>query len=498
MFANSRRLVIAVVTLGACSLAGAGCSSSNSPGVGNTGSGGAPAGTGGSSASGLPSDAGDAGPASDLAKPGPYAVGHVSYMLSDSSVYARPVAVSVWYPVDAATITPATVPAQYPLDPYTTKLPVSTSTDWEALGYDRAYEGPTPSSSSPFPLLVLSVGYSCDNWEYLYIGTRLASHGFVVAITDHDRDGQYLWSSSDDMIVTLFNRTRDVSFAITVLLQKNDTVGESLHGVIDPSKIAMSGHSIGGYATLALAGGDDNVCDASQAAGNTEPQFACVASPPDPCIKAIVTLDPSSWGMRYHEMARISVPNLIIGETVEHNLSYNPWNEPEAARDNARPHAAINRSDSYRVNVTMANHISFTNGCDGSKVMSSLGVDATTLPNIYGPNTNSSWPCGTYGNFDPTTNPATREIVTTYMLAFLKTYFGRENDAWMLTSDYAAQNQPLVEFFDSEQCDAPLPIDASLPSQDYYTYQPHPGECVTAQKDPADYFAPLVSDGGAP
>jgi hypothetical protein len=100
--------------------------------------------------------------------------------------------------------------------------------------------------------------------------------------------------------------------------------------------------------------------------------------------------------------------------------------------------------------------------------------------------------------FDPANDPATHQIVTTYMLAFLNTYFGREDDAWMLTSGYATQSQPQVEFFDSEECDAPLPVDASLPSQDYYTYQPHPGECLTAQKDPPDYFAPLVSDAGAP
>jgi predicted dienelactone hydrolase len=331
---------------------------------------------------------------------------------------------------------------------------------------------------------MLSTGYNGSTWCYLYIGTRLASHGFVVAITDHDRDGQYHWSYSDDIIVTLFNRTRDVSFAITELLQKNATVGESLYGVMDPSKIAMSGHSLGGYATLALAGGDDDVCDPSSVLANySAHQFACVPSPPDPRIKAIVTLDPSSWGMRYGEMARISVPNLIIGETVDHNLSYNPGQIPENARDNARPHAAINRNDSYRVDVTMANHISLTNACDGPQVMSSVGVDASTLLGIYGSVLNpSAYPCGTYGGFDPTTNPATRQIVTTYMLAFLNTYLGREDDSWMLTSSYARQQQPLVEFFDSEACNECSVGDGE------YSYRPHPCQCSVGKKDPVEYF----------
>ena len=511
MFANSRRFIVAVVLLGACSLAGAGCSSSNSPGVGSGGAGGGggvtaasggSAGTGGSSANGSPSDAGDAGPASDLTKPGPYAVGHVSYMLSDTTVYARPVAVSVWYPVDSGTITSATLPAQYPLDPFSNNLPVSTSADWEAAGYDRAYEEPTPSGAGPFPLVMVSPGSNTDNWQYLYIGTRLASHGFVVAVTDHENEGQWPWSSKDEMMVMMFNRTRDVSFAITELLLKNNNVGETLHGTIDPLRIAMSGHSLGGYATYALVGGDDENCDALAPVlygweSLPYPQSTCGPTLPDPRIRAVVALDGFSSVLHYHELARISLPSLIIGETVEHLVSYNLFwtSNPNFGQWNVRPHAAINRSDSYRVDVTIANHMSFSIYCDLFSVLDRLGVANTN--DEYGSPT--AWPCVAQGTtFNPANDPTTRQIVTTYMLGFLNTYFGIEDDAWMLTSSYATQDQPNVEFFDSEQCDAPLPIDASLPSQDYYTYQPHPGECLTAEKDPADYFAPPVSDGGTP
>ena len=87
-------------------------------------------------------DSGIAGAAYDLdaggAKLGPYAVGHVNYTLADTAAYNRSVAVSVWYPVDATTITSTTPPAQYPLDPWSTNLPMSTSSDWEAFGYDPA------------------------------------------------------------------------------------------------------------------------------------------------------------------------------------------------------------------------------------------------------------------------------------------------------------------------------------------------------------------------
>jgi hypothetical protein len=69
----------------------------------------------------------------------------------------------------------------------------------------------------------------------------------------------------------------------------------------------------------------------------------------------MVSLDGSSQMMRYEEFSRISEPSLIMGETVEQlvqmgTLSGMP--NPEQLRTYlARPHAAIDRSDSYRVDV---------------------------------------------------------------------------------------------------------------------------------------------------
>ena len=124
---------------------------------------------------------------SDPGSLGPYAVGHTSYMLTDTDNGNRPVSVMVWYPVDAGRISSSSPPAQYPLDPFTGTqyLPITLSTDWEPLGYDRASEGLPPAMTRPFPLLVFSPGFTSDSWLHIFIGTRLASHGYVVAVTDH-------------------------------------------------------------------------------------------------------------------------------------------------------------------------------------------------------------------------------------------------------------------------------------------------------------------------
>jgi predicted dienelactone hydrolase len=109
---------------------------------------------------------------------------------------------------------------------------------------------------------MVSPAWGSDNWTYIFIGTRLASHGYVVAVLKHWADGEWQWSQSDDLLTVMVHRPRDVCFAVTQLLAKSRTPGELLFRAIEPERIAASGHSIGGYTTETLAGGDDLVYDA--------------------------------------------------------------------------------------------------------------------------------------------------------------------------------------------------------------------------------------------
>src|SRR5208337_1944573 len=86
--------------------------------------------------------------------------------------------------------------------------------------------------------------YTGDNWQYIFLGLSLASHGYVVALTDHPDEGQWPWSNLNDYMVTLFNRTHDLPFVITRLLDKNSAPQELLYGAMDADKITMVGHSL--------------------------------------------------------------------------------------------------------------------------------------------------------------------------------------------------------------------------------------------------------------
>ena len=56
------------------------------------------------------------------AQKGPYEVGHTNFVVTDalrnSEIGGRPIAIYLWYPVDAASVNDLTPRASYPLDPY--------------------------------------------------------------------------------------------------------------------------------------------------------------------------------------------------------------------------------------------------------------------------------------------------------------------------------------------------------------------------------------------
>jgi predicted dienelactone hydrolase len=409
--------------------------------------------------------------------PGPYRVGHVSYLVSDAARSNRPVAISVWYPADAAAITAATPGAAYPFYPLKSSTPSSTSAEWEALGYDPAYEQGATSPSAPFPLVVLSPGWNFPSWLHVGLAARLATHGFITAVIDHTGDGNIFGVGATSLQEGMFQRPRDLSFAITELVTRNGTPGALLHGAIDPSRIAVGGHSLGGYAGFALAGGDDSVCDALSAVGADGGAVSTTCAPTlvDTRVGALISIEGSSWGMRFGELARIPVPSLLMGRTVA-ALATSEGTPYETFL--ARPHAAIQRPDSYRVDVERTAHATFTNICDSLALGVKYGFytagDAALVRSVV--------PCD--GMLSP---GEVHQVLTRYLVAFLDVHLkGQTAGAAILTAADAATHSPTVQFIDAEACTA------TLPDATYFTYRPlqSGGACAVARKDPVAFFAP--------
>ena len=104
----------------------------------------------------------------------------------------------------------------------------------------------------PFPLVLFSHGNRGVRFQSVFLATLLASHGYVVASPDHH--GNTFLDGVGDPDVAV-NRPLDMRFVLDEVLARNVTPGEFLAGAIDATRIGMSGHSFGGYTTLALATG---------------------------------------------------------------------------------------------------------------------------------------------------------------------------------------------------------------------------------------------------
>jgi predicted dienelactone hydrolase len=392
--------------------------------------------------------------ASSLAdQTGPYKIGFVANTYyddtrSDFAGGPRPIQTFIWYPAAPDNNGNPMPPAVYPMINLVGSMvyPDALSTNYETYGIDPAYQEVASSKDGPFPLVVFSPGQGASSTLYIQIGARLASHGFVVAIpTNYDdrmtMTGQpEFYASQESYTLGIYiERARDLQYLMTRLVADSLQSGNLLSGTVRPDQIAVSGHSVGGGAALALAGGDDQVCDLAGVDPSMFPPETCVTILPDPRIKAVVTIDGSNWLLHYAELARIKIPSMGIGREWNTLKSANPGYE----HDQARQHAAIQSQPCYRVDVAYANHMSFANICAINQVLHDQGIiDDATLDQIL------KMACPS----EPVSEEEIGSLTSQYMIAFLKTVLvGETGYQDMLTTDYALENEPFIEFFETEK-----------------------------------------------
>lgn len=186
---------------------------------------------------------------------GPHPVGVRTEHLSDPARAERAVPVELWYPATDAHAGDA--PDAYELFPGLERVP------------QDAVRDATPRAGR-HPLVLFSHGFGGHRRQSTFLCTHLASHGYVVAACDHTGNTVFdvmqeamrvrSGGTPPDTIATLRafigDRPADVRFVIDRVLEG------SLGGHVDGKRIGVTGHSFGGWTTLAVIGADPRICAA--------------------------------------------------------------------------------------------------------------------------------------------------------------------------------------------------------------------------------------------
>jgi len=107
------------------------------------------------------------------------------------------------------------------------------------------------NAAGPFPLIVFGHGFAVTPATYFRLLRAWARAGYVVAAPVFPRENAHAPGGPDES--DLVNQPRDMSVVISRMLAINGAPHALLHGMIAPSRIAVSGQSDGGETALAVA-----------------------------------------------------------------------------------------------------------------------------------------------------------------------------------------------------------------------------------------------------
>lgn len=279
------------------------------------------------------SDAG-AGAPGDLLTPGPWVAGVRTVSLRDDS-RARTLPVDVWYPAEPTT----GLPNAYFLD-----LGASTL----ASLCSPARRDATPlAGGGPRGLVVFSHGFGGVRFQSYFLAEHLATHGWLVAAPDHPENTfADLELLNDDAAAarSAIDRPLDVIFVLDRMLA--DGAGTGV--VVDPARVAVSGHSFGAWTAIEVARRDARFA----AVVSLAPGFR---APSSPAIAGELDLRPL----------------LILGGSADDTT---PFAEQEAAY-------AAAMAPKLLVRIEGAGHLDFSDLCRVSFLATTFddGCDPTSI-----------------------------------------------------------------------------------------------------------------------
>jgi len=189
-----------------------------------------------------------------------------------------------------------------------------------------------PISEATYPLIIFSHGSGGNRGNQSWLATELTKQGAIVVAMNHP--GSTSRDSAPSTNILTWNRPEDVSFVIDSLLED-----AQLSANIDPERIAIVGHSLGGYTALAIGGAELNLDGFIDYCNEFSKNPDCVfyerakvdlsqvdkakfeRANRDERVKAVVSIDPA-YARSFKAESLTSLTNtLLIAPTAEQGTS---------------------------------------------------------------------------------------------------------------------------------------------------------------------------------
>ena len=212
------------------------------------------------------------------------------------------------------------------------------------------------AEGGPYPMLVFSHGYGGSGLSAVFLTESLAAHGWIVAAPDHHdaysaarirlgplngfdrigllRSAQEITASGSNDRINYEYRLEEMHVVIDRLL-----ASEEFAHVIDSERLAIGGHSLGGFTALGLC-------------GTIKEYF-------DPRLKAVLLFSTGAGGylFRESELATVQLPSMLF-------MGERERNQRRGAQTMVQLEEKIYRNlpaPKYFLEVKGANHFSFNN-----------------------------------------------------------------------------------------------------------------------------------------
>ncbi|MBU6959805.1 alpha/beta fold hydrolase [Pseudomonas sp. CVAP len=251
--------------------------------------------------------------------------------------------------------------------------PSATSTKPQLIADSPAFVGAlavrnAPAAAGEHPLVVLSHGFRGNLGNQDWLASTLAHQGYIVAAINHP--GTTTKDRSPEAAAQLWQRPADVSRTIDAVMAQPEQFG-----AVAKRRIAVVGHSLGGWTALEIAGARFDPerfaqdCKAHpQLAGCSVYQQINPGSIPesksrlgsdlsDKRVTAIVSLDLGlSRGLTDASLAALPVPALVIAAGV-------PSEDLPAQMESADLAKRLPQASTRYVEISDASHFSFLSLC---------------------------------------------------------------------------------------------------------------------------------------